>query len=119
MYLTYFVVWLWTLEKVGARVAQADLWPVIPDCHQIIIISMILQSGDWWQYEEQTMFLNRWRCIDFLAQVVYTDSDVPSAGLLEMQVRFQRLIIFKYSTSSKIDTLKPYISKLASLICWF
>lgn len=27
--------------------------------------------------EEQTMFLNQRRCIDFLAQAVYTDSDTP------------------------------------------
>lgn len=55
---------------------QSDLWPVIPDYHRHYIL-YDLQSSDEWQYEEQTMFLNWWRCIDFLAQVVYTDSVIP------------------------------------------
>lgn len=61
----------WNLEKVG-------VWPVIPDYHRHLLLLLYdLQSSDEWQYEEQTMFLNWWRCIDFLAQAVYTDSDIP------------------------------------------
>lgn len=73
MYFTYFCCQrLLNLEKVG-------VWSGRPPTSETIIdtIVMIYKRSDEWQYEEQTMFLNRWRCIDFLAQVVYTDSDVP------------------------------------------
>lgn len=61
----------------------SDLWPVITDYHRHLLLLLLLllydlQSSDEWQYEEQTMFLNWWRCIDFLAQVVYTGSDVST-----------------------------------------
>lgn len=75
-YLLCYDCWIWRNWMCD----QSDLWPVMPDYQTLLLYD--LQSSDEWQYDEQTMFLNWWRCIDFLAQVVYTDSDIPLSPAL-------------------------------------
>lgn len=79
---------LLTLEKVWAC-DRSDLWPVIPDYHRhyyYMIYKAVMNDN----MKSKQMFLNWWRCIDFLAQAVYIYRLRYSTGSWVEQVCFER-----------------------------